>query len=376
MTAILTELSLYNFRNHQNFSFAGAQELILIIGANATGKTNIIEAIQLTSMLESFRNPLWREVVTTTKETGNIKAHFLQNGRSLDIGMDIKEGRRSYSLNGKPHHKGNLKGLVPAVIFVPDDLMLVKDSPEVRRKLIDDIGQQLSSTYLAILTDYQKVVKQRNNILKKQGEEGASSFRQATTLESWDENLVILGAHLFVHRIRLYKRLVEKARDLYAKLSEGEDLSSRYIPSFVKLGIEYQDDELVAMEKERVEELLRRTLESVRDEEWLRMRTLVGPHKDEIQFFIEGKDARKYASQGQQRSIALALKLAQLLVVQEISGNQPILLLDDVMSELDKKRRAALITTIKNQVQTIITATDLSCFDEALLQNAQIIELR
>jgi DNA replication and repair protein RecF len=376
MTVILKELKLHNFRNHCSFSLTEPQKLIIIIGANATGKTNIVEAIQLVSMLESFRNPLWHEVVTTTKETGDIEAHFSQNGRLLNIRMDINEGKRIYSLNGKAKKRYDLKGLIPAVIFVPDDLTLIKDSPEVRRRLFDDIGQQLSPTYLTIFNDYQKTVRQRNIILKKQREEGQLPSSYSSVLSAWDENLIQLGALLFVHRIKLYKRLVESAFENYKRLSEGETLTSRYLPSFNKLGVDYDDEELVGMDKKIVEDLLKHTRDVVREEEWARSKTLVGPHKDEIQFLIKGYDARRYGSQGQQRSVALALKLAQLSVVQNISGNQPLLLLDDVMSELDTKRRAALIEAIEGQVQTIITATDLSYFNDKLLKNAQIIELQ
>jgi DNA replication and repair protein RecF len=376
MGVILRELNLHNFRNHSSFSLKEPQSLIIIIGANATGKTNIIEAVQLVSMLESFRSPFWHEVITDRGTTGDIEARFLQNERLLDIRMELHEGKRSYSLNGKPKKRHDLKGLVPAVIFVPDDLMLVKDSPEVRRKLLDDIGQQLSPTYLTLFTDYQKTVRQRNNILKKQKEEGRLSSSYLSVLHAWGENLIQLGALLFTHRIRLYKRLTESAFESYGRLSEEETLTSRYLPSFNRLGIEYTDEELVNMDKTTVEELLRRTQELVRDEEGVRAKTLVGPHRDEIQFLIKGYDARRYGSQGQQRSVALALKLAQVSVIQNISGNQPLLLLDDVMSELDKKRRAALVEAIDGQVQTIITATDLSCFDDKLLDNAQIIELR
>jgi DNA replication and repair protein RecF len=285
--------------------------------------------------------------------------------------MDINEGKRQYSLNGKKKLRGSLKGIVPAVIFTPDDLSLIKDSAEARRRLIDDIGQQLSAVYQEIITEYQKTVRQRNSILKEQRE----GRYHPHILESWDENLLSLGSSLFLHRLKLYKRLVDKASGFYACFSDGETLTSRYIPSFNRLGVEYTDEELLDMEKERIVELLTRAHEVVRDEECARAQTLIGPHKDEILFSIEGYNARSYGSQGQQRSIALALKMAQLAVIQEISGNQPILLLDDVMSELDKKRRSMLIQTLAQDIQTVITATDLSYFNEELLKDAQIIEL-
>jgi DNA replication and repair protein RecF len=285
--------------------------------------------------------------------------------------MDIKEGKRAYSLNGKKRIKTALQGLIPAVVFVPDDLSLVKDSSEIRRRLLDDIGQQLSSTYRTILNEYQKTVRQRNIILKEQRENNTHSL----VLESWDENLLSLGASLFIHRIKLYGRLIERASEFYTRFSDGEVLTSSYIPSFDCLGRNYTNEELINMTKEQVHELLWQTRENVRDDEWARVKTLVGPHRDEIVFFIGTHEARRYGSQGQQRSIALALKLAQLTVIQEISGNQPILLLDDVMSELDEKRRSALVEVLAGQVQTVITATDLTFFNEELLTTAQIIEL-
>jgi DNA replication and repair protein RecF len=371
MSLILKKLELHNFRNHHTFCIENPQRLIIIIGRNATGKTNIIEAIQLVSMLESFRNPLWQNVVNTREDEADIRAQFLQNERLIDIQMNIKEGKRSYLFNGKKRAKHTLKGIIPSVVFIPDDLSLVKDSPEVRRKLLDDTGQQLSETYREISYDYQKTVRQRNAILKTYQE----YEHQTTLLDSWDESLIKLGALLFVHRIKLYKRLMNKAVEFYCQFSEHEKLTSRYIPSFHRLGDEYQDDELVEMEKHKVEELLHRTQELVCHEERMRAKSLFGPHRDEISFFIEGYNARQYGSQGQQRSIALALKLAQLTLIQDISGNQPLLLLDDVMSELDESRRVAFIKVIDGQIPTIITATDLNCFNDNLLKQAQIITL-
>jgi DNA replication and repair protein RecF len=370
----LKRLELHDFRNHQVFHINEPQQLIIIIGANATGKTNIIEAVQLVSMLESFRNPRWQDVVTNTKENGRVKAQFSQNGRLVDITMTLKEGRRSYLVNEKKKTVQDIRGLIPAVVFVPDDLMLIKDSAEVRRRLLDDIGKQLSPTYASILNDYQRIVRQRNTILKTQKWNDKSTLHPSLQ-ESWNDNLISLGSLLFIHRIKLYKRLMEKGIALYQQLSEHEELTSSYLPSFNHQGANYTDDELVAMDKKEVGELLRRSLNLVYDEEWARGKTLVGPHRDEIMFFINGRNVRDFGSQGQQRGVALALKLAQLALVYEISGNQPLLLLDDVMSELDEKRRGALIQAIQATTQTIITATDLVYFNEALLKNAQIIEL-
>jgi DNA replication and repair protein RecF len=377
MTVVLKSLELRNFRSHRSFSLDEPKRLVLIVGKNAVGKTNVIEALQLVSMLESFRNPLSPNLVTKSEEEGDVKASFLQNERQIDIKMSLSDGKRSYELNGKNKPKNSIKGLIPAIVFVPDDLSLVKDAPEGRRKLVDDIGQQLSSTYRDISCDYQKTVRQRNVILREQRERNYDR----SILESWDESLFTLGALLFVHRAKLYKRLMDKARAIYSHFIEGEVLKSIYLPSFSHIRktasdyITYSDEALVALSKEEVESLMREALELVHKEEKARAKTLVGPHRDEVSFFINGQEARRFASQGQQRSIALSLKLAQLAVIQEITGNQPLLLLDDVMSELDEERREALIEMIEGEMQTVITATDLSFFNEDILSRAQIIEL-
>lgn len=371
MSVVLNKLKLYNFRNHRSFTLIKPKKTVIIIGKNAAGKTNIIEAVQLISRITSFRNPKWQTVVTIGEDIACIQAEFSQNERVLDITMDIQKGKRSYSLNNKKKNKNTIIGLIPAVLFIPDDLSLVKNSSETRRNLIDGLGEQLSSTYRKITTDYQKIIKQRNNILKKQREQGLCSLVQ----ESWDESLIQVGALLFTHRVRLYKKLLEKTIFYYHELSQNEELTGVYIPSFSVLGTTHTNSGLTELTKDAVEALLRRTLEELRLEEWGRAKSLVGPHRDEILFFIDGYEVRQYASQGQQRSIALALKLAELALIQEIGGNQALLLLDDVMSELDEKRRAALIKIIDGELQTFITATDLNYFDEELIKNAQIINL-
>lgn len=378
MSLILKGLKIKNFRNHHTFDFNDPGRLILIVGRNASGKTNIIEALQLVSMIKSFRNPSWESVVGFGGDITSVEAFYLQNERTIEIRMEIQNGRRSYFLNGKKKYIGDINGLVPGVIFIPDDLNLIKGPAEGRRDLIDDIGRQLSQNYSLIVGDYKKTVKQRNMLLKNHKERRGVSFNgeYKHVLSSWDDNLIKLGALLFIHRMKLYGKYMEKVSFFYAQLVENETLTSEYVPSFEKFFSTSVYENIFELKKEDVEELLYAALEAFSSEELIRGKTLVGPHRDEIYFFINGMNARQYASQGQQRSIALALKLAQLSLIRELSGNQPLLLLDDVLSELDENRRAELIKVIDGQVQTIITATDLSGFSEDVLVNAQIIELK
>jgi DNA replication and repair protein RecF len=366
----LKKLNLINFRSHHKFEIKEPSQLVIITGANASGKTNIIEALQLVSMFESFRSPQWKNVVTEGEKESSVTLSFLQNERDLTIEMRIQEGKRSYFLHNKKRNPSELKGLIPTVLFVPDDLSLVKGMPETRRRLIDDLGKQLSKTYMQIASDYERVVKQRNTILKEQKEQGRGGFAQ----ESWDERLIQLGALLFTHRTRLYIRLMQKAIVYYKKLT-NEKLTDLYLPSFKKSEKIYTKEELSTFDKKAIEALLGELLISVREEEFVRAITLVGPHRDEIQFFINGKNARDFGSQGQQRSVALALKLAELELIEEISGNKPLLLLDDVMSELDEQHKEALLCVIRDGKTTVITATDLKCFNPSIQKNAQIIHL-
>jgi DNA replication and repair protein RecF len=271
-------------------------------------------------------------------------------------------------------------------LFVPEDLALVKGPAERRRSLIDNIGQQLSATYHKISEDYQRVLRQRNRLLKKQWEASytGNPINSAHILvqESWDESIIVIGAQLFTHRLRLYKRLSEKAARYYGELSKKEELTSAYVPSFDPA----HTDKVKALPltpltslpttREEAEEALRLQFKELREEEWARGISLVGPHRDEIRFVLDGRDARAFGSQGQQRSIALACKLAELELIREISGNDPLLLLDDVASELDTARRAALLTLLDEDICAVITTTDTDSLGKDLFTRAQVVNLR
>jgi DNA replication and repair protein RecF len=257
----------------------------------------------------------------------------------------------------------DVAGRLPSVTFTPDDLELAKGASERRRAAIDDLGEQLSATYAAVRRDYSRVVRHRNVLLR----EGAGEPQ----LEPWDEQLVALGTKLLTHRAGLYRRLESTVTRIYGELAGGERLTSEYHD---KLGIGavrwetgVDSDEIAAAFRERLEE---RAVE-----ERARQLTLVGPHRDDIVFAIEGNDARTFGSQGQLRTIALAWKLAEVRVVEEVARRKPVLLLDDVMSELDENRRSALTDVVRRDVQTFVTTTNLGYFGETLLEGATVVEL-
>jgi DNA replication and repair protein RecF len=371
---LIQSLDFWNFRNYPAFHLEVTGRIVIIVGDNAVGKTNIIEGIQLLSMLCSFRNPRWEEVVcrkapafgplisTTPPQQTRIALSFEQEGRGLEHEMRIEANRRHYLVNGKVKATGDLYGLLPAVIFTPDDLALVKGPAEARRTLLDTLGSQLSRTYAAIRHDYTKVVKQKNQLLK-------NDYLDPAVLASWNQNLASLGALLFVHRTRLYRRFAEKAAAAYARISPNERLTMAYQPSFGQVAPHSEPT------KEEVETLIWDALLQRKEEEVRRAKSLVGPHRDEVQFLLDGNDARTYGSQGQQRTIALACKVTEVELLREIGGSEPVLLLDDVMSELDEQRRAALLAIIDETAQTFITTTNLGYFSEELIARAQVVQL-
>jgi DNA replication and repair protein RecF len=341
---------------------------VIIKGDNALGKTNIIEGIQLLTMLSSFRNPNWEEVILKGESNSHLGIYFSLDSRELEISLEITDNKRVYSLNNKRKQGSTIQGLLPAVLFTPDDLNIIKGPMEARRNNIDGLGTQLSRTYSTIKQDYQKVVRQRNMLLRERVDDKLIK-------ESWDQSLAQLGALLFIHRVKLYKRLIDHTQEVYSRLSTQERLTTTYIPSFKGRAWEDHQEDLDKLNKEDVETLITTRIKEVATEELARGKSLIGPHRDEIRFFIDGSDARVFGSQGQQRTIALALKIAEVEVIRQITQSEPVLLLDDVMSELDEKRRAALLDTIKPDSYTFITTTNLGYFNEKILEKAQVLTL-
>ena len=362
MTLVVTQFEARGFRSYVDFKLTLDPQLTLLVGPNAVGKTNIIEALQLLSAGESFRRPQWPEVVSWGKERAFIRLHAEGEGRVLDIEMNVgQSGKREYRVNGKTRHRvSEVAGTLPCVLFTPEDLRIVKDSAEKRRVAIDSLGVQLSSSYRSIKTEYERILRQRNSLLRDHpvNEE---------VLKILTEKIVDVGSTFMAARVRLFDRLNQRMSELYANLSGGECLESRYMPSWGETGEAFLErdirNHLVMTANERAgQEDSRRT-------------TLFGPHKDDLVFHIEGREARAYSSQGQQRTVTLAWKLAEVGVVKDISGQPPLLLLDDVMSELDESRRHSLAVFVGGAAQTVITTTNIGYFDQQLVKRASVVTL-
>lgn len=358
-------LHLTTFRNYSDREIQPSPGLTVLVGPNATGKTNVIEALQIVTSGRSFRRPKWNEVVQWGADHATLAAEI--SGEGSDVRVEIvmrSDSSRLFRVNGSVKRKvSDATGILPCVVFTPDDLDLAKGPAETRRSEVDDLGEQLSKTYGAVRRDYSRVVRHRNILLR---EWQASD----NDLEPWDVQVASLGSRLLVHRRRLLRRIAEHATAAYKDLSQGEGLSVRYTDR-CGLHTSSLDD---VIEADEAEKAILASLESRRNDERTRRVTLVGPHRDEIVFLLDGNDARSYASQGQQRTIALAWKLAEVHVVDDVVHKKPILLLDDVMSELDESRRRALTGLVQQNVQTFVSTTDVAHFDSNLMNEALIIE--
>lgn len=345
---------------------SGLGATTIFVGPNAIGKTNLIEAIQLCTACASFRNPRPAHLVRFGAEQASSSALLSDGSRLLELELRASKLGRAYFLNGKKKTANSLKGILPAVLFCPDDLNLVKGSSSIRRNQLDQLGSQVSSSYNSVLRDYMKIVQQKNRYLK---EEVTHSY-----LTAINEVLARVGAQLFMLRIHLVKELIPYVNECYRGISSSKDeIALSYIPSWE------QDCPTASFtmdfDRTLVEKRLLEVLASRSDEEHRRHRSLFGPHADKVLFSINGKDASLFASQGQQRSIVLALKTAEVLLVRDRLNQNPVLLLDDVMSELDENRRHAFMGSIPAEVQTFITATTKDYFDQVSLSEADVVDL-
>lgn len=361
----VNSLRLTSFRNYDDREIQPSPGLTVLVGPNATGKTNVIEALQIITSGRSFRRPKWNEVVQWGMDYATLHANISGASSNTAVEMTMKtDATRSFRLNNTTKRRvSDITGILPCVVFTPKDLNLAKGAADTRRSEIDDLGEQLSKTYGAVRRDYARVIRHRNVLLR---EWQASD----SDLEPWDVQVASLGSRLLVHRRRLLRRITDHASVAYKDLSQSENLSVGYMD---KCGLQtsFLSDEI---EADQAEKAILSSLESRRAEERTRRMTLVGPHRDEITFFIDGNDARAYASQGQQRTIALAWKLAEVQVVDDVVHKKPILLLDDVMSELDESRRRALTGLVQQNIQTFVSTTDVAHFDSTLMSEALIIE--
>lgn len=380
MTLHIENLVFRNFRNYETLALGGLGEITVLVGQNAIGKTNIIEGVQLLTALTSFRHATRDQLIRHGSESARLEAAVTDGNRELEIALALDDKSRKYQLNGKAKRPGDLKGLVPSVIFTPDDLDLVKGSMTGRRAALDTLGSQVNKNYYALRRDYEKVIRHKNRLLKDEAD--------PALVEAINEMVVTCGAQLVCYRTALFARLVPHIVEKYRQISQGREmLSAVYVPSWARPAatanaagsppafVVPSPEEHTPLQRDEARESLARALHERAGEERRRGRAVVGPHADEITFLLDSQDAFLFGSQGQQRSIVLAYKLAEAAVIEEVLEQKPVLLLDDVMSELDGTRRAALVEAMERGSQTFITTANLAYFDRDMLNRSNVVSL-
>ena len=338
---IIKSLELLDYRNYESLQINFDQGINILYGDNAQGKTNILESIYVCATTKSHRGSRDREMIRFDREDSHIRMFVEKNGIEHKIDIHLKKNKaKGAAIDGIPIKKSSeLMGMVNVVFFSPEDLAIIKNGPAERRHFMDMELCQLNKVYLHDISNYNKVVNQRNNLLKQAYYQ--ESLR--STLDVWDAQLVRYGLRVIRERERFIEQISKLIFPIHEKLSGGrEHLDIRYEPNVDEKSFEEQ----LFMHREND----------------LRLKsTTIGPHRDDMVFYIDGMNVRKYGSQGQQRTAALSLKLAEIDLVKLFIKDTPILLLDDVLSELDSFRQNYLLDSIR-QIQTIITCTGLDEF--------------
>jgi DNA replication and repair protein RecF len=372
----LKTLHLRQFRNYRDCIVDFDAPKTILVGNNAQGKSNLLEAVELLSTLKSHRSVRDRELVLEEAAVGQIRANLERAYGSVELALTLRtQGRRTVALNQESLRRQlDFLGILNAVQFSSLDLELVRGAPERRRNWLDSILTQLEPIYAYILNQYNQVLRQRNALLKKfrkqQAEGGIdeSSFKDYDSqLALWDAQLATAGSRVTRRRARVLERLAPLAQAWHTSISGAtEVLEVTYAPN---VSLEKDDPEGVQLAF--LDKIQRRRIA-----EQSHGTTLVGPHRDEVEFTINQTPARSYGSQGQQRTLVLALKLAELKLIEEVVGEPPLLLLDDVLAELDLSRQNQLLDAIQDRFQTLITTTHLGAFDSQWLNSSQILSVK
>ena len=362
------ELRVRTYRNFAHYTLELSPGVTVLVGRNAQGKTNLVEALQILTAGVSFRRPSPAELVQEGCEGCTIALRLEGDGRVVDHVCEVVDGKRRFMRNGKRVPASGVRGCVPSVLFCPDDLDMVKRSAGVRRQALDAFGMQLNEQYARLVDSYARIVEQRNTLLKER-------WCTCELLAAWNDSLVSCAASLLMHRTALLGRLRAHVARVYASIAHGE----RADVAYEAIAGVLPDPGTTTASREAfiaaATDLMRARLDEMFEEELRRGMTLVGPHRDEIAFTVDGRAARTFASQGQQRSLVLAWKVAEVEVTRDILGYPPLLLLDDVMSELDASRREAFLGLIQDEVQTVITTTNLGYFSDEVRARAKVVSV-
>lgn len=338
---IIKSLELADFRNYESLNISFDERTNILYGDNAQGKTNILEAIYVSATTKSHKGSKDKEIINFQKEEAHIRTYIQKDGLEQRVDMHLRKNKsKGIAVDGNKLKKAaDLLGLLNVVFFSPEDLSIIKNGPMERRRFADLELCQLDNFYLYNLNNYNKIINQRNKLLKDM------SYNPGLkeTLNIWDSQLVSYGSKIIERRKIFAEQLSEIIKEIHLKLSGGKE----------EILIQYEPDVCISDFEEKMKNSQERDIRT--------KMTSVGPHRDDFSFIVNGIDIRKYGSQGQQRTAALSLKLSEIELVKKITKDTPVLLLDDVLSELDSNRQNYLLNSI-GDIQTIITCTGLDEF--------------
>lgn len=359
----LRDLKLTDYRNCRELELDLNSDKVLIIGKNAQGKTNILESIYFMSTLKSPRTSNNIELINFAAERLDINCNMIKADTEVELDYSYNhDKKRELKINKVKTTPKNFKTVLKTVLFSTSDLLLLRGNPSDRRDWLDRAISQVYPAYDDRLSKYDKIRVQKNNCLKEFLKTGVCND---TLLDVYNEQLVITGSNIIYLRKKFLKEIEKIAQEKHLIISETEKLRIDYDCSFVNS--ESEVDEIV--------KAFTASLDERRTEEMRRGQACVGPHRDDIIFYINNNDASKFASQGQQRTVVLALKLSELDIITEKTGDEPVLLLDDVLAELDDIRQNYLLKSINNNTQTIITSVDTVLFEDEFLKDVKIYKI-
>lgn len=361
---IIKSIILNNFRNYSHLCLNLNPRMNIFIGKNAEGKTNILEGICVLSLTKTYKSGVEPNLITFGKEKAKLKSKVKKDGLIKNLEIILGKNKKTIRVNNSEIKKtSEYISNLNTIMFTPDDLNIIKGSPHIRRNLINIELSQISKKYLNTYNEYNKILKMRNEYLKLLL---TSSLADKKYLEIITEKLIEKSIIIYIERKKYIDFVNERINSIYKNITNEEFLSVKYEPNI----------ELKSFEENELKEELNKVFHRNYKKELNYGMTLFGPHRDEFEFFLNDKNLKYFGSQGQQKMAVLSFKLAEIDIFKKYSNNNPVLLLDDIFSELDIEKRNRLLDYINKDIQSIITTTDLKNIKKCYLNDSYIFEIK
>ncbi|MBW1604993.1 DNA replication/repair protein RecF [Lactobacillus sp. Sy-1] len=361
----ISKLKLNHFRNYEHVDINFAPGVNVLLGNNAQGKTNLLESIYVLALTKSHRTNNNSDLIQWKHQNAQLKTLITKDSGQLNLELDLsKKGKRAKVNHIEQAKLSTYVGQLNVILFAPEDLSIVKGSPQVRRRFMDIEFGQMSNQYLYNTVQYQRVLKQRNKYLKLLQIKRASDL---VYLDVLSDQLSAYGSEIIYQRLKLLKQLEHWSSAIHSTISQNqEQLTFKYVTALKQTQLHSVDS---------IYEGLKNAFQSERNREIRMGTTVLGPHRDDLKFQINHNDVQTFGSQGQQRTTALSVKLAEIDLMKAETGEYPVLLLDDVLSELDDNRQTHLLKAIQDKVQTFLTTTSLSGIARDLIHDPKVFQI-